>query len=354
MTTQHLANCKTEKKNTHITKRTKHSHAPNLKRSCVKLGYFEDEFVHFFVRNDSSWAAERKAPLINRGYYSRVAAVRMTLRSFLHSTYSPECVNSVRRQVVVLGAGFDTLFFRSASAAQSEDRDGVAFFELDFPSVVQNKIDAVARFAPLAQLVAADWSRDVTRHQSVPGDDGNSFVGLVAPRYRIAGVDLSDLDAVERRLRALGVDMSLPTLILSECVLIYIDGAQGDALLQWFARSFAHSAVLTYEQIRPDDAFGRMMLENLARRGCRLETLLRYPSLEAQRQRYLDAGWTDVRAQTMLDVYRNALVADDRRRIERLEIFDEMEEWRLFQTHYMLAFAQRGTVALDFPPNPAK
>jgi O-methyltransferase involved in polyketide biosynthesis len=317
------------------------------------LGYFNDEFVHFFVRADSTWAAERKAPLINRGYYSRVASVRATLRAFLHRTHIADAhaESPPHRQVVVLGAGFDTLFFRAAAAEAPAERDGVVFFELDFPSVVQSKIDTIARFAPLAQLVSADWQRDVTRHSSVP-DDAQSFVGLTAPRYRAAGVDLSDVDAVERRMRALGVDPSLPTLILSECVLIYIDGRQGDALLQWFARTFAHSAVLTYEQIRPDDAFGRMMLENLARRGCRLETLLRYPSLEAQRQRYLDAGWTDVRASTMLDIYRNALDIDDRRRIERLEIFDEMEEWRLFQTHYALVAAQRGSVVLDFPPPP--
>lgn len=325
-----------------------------VRRSCVKLGYFNDDFVQYFVRADSTWAQERKAPLINRGYYSRVAAVRATLRAFLLRTHVADAdvnVNSIQRQVVVLGAGFDTLFFRTAASdGPPAERDNVAFFELDFPSVVQSKIDTVARFASLAQLISADWPRDVQRHAVAPGD-AHSFVGLVAPRYRVAGVDLADVDAVERRLRALGADPALPTLILSECVLIYIDGRQGDALLQWFARTFAHSAVLTYEQIRPDDAFGRMMLENLARRGCRLETLLRYPSLDAQRQRYLDAGWTDVRASTMLDIYRGALDADERRRIERLEIFDEMEEWRLFQTHYALIAAQRGSlVALDFPP----
>jgi tRNA wybutosine-synthesizing protein 4 len=288
--------------------------------------------VHLFVSTTSEWT-ERKPPLINRGYYSRVASIRSTLHSFVRSVSGAD--GTRRAQVVTLGAGYDTLYFNNAAL------DGVTFFELDFPSVIQNKLALIAKFPLLAQAISHDWEREVTR--------STDFVGLVAPRYRAAGVDLSEVDAVERCLRAVGFDTTLPTLVISECVLIYIAADRGDSLLRWFASTLADSAVVTYEQIRPDDAFGRMMVENLTRRGCRLETLLKYPTLEAQRQRYIDAGWTHVRANTMLDVHRLALDAADRQRAERLEIFDEVEEWRLIQSHYTLVVAQKGSVNLDFP-----
>lgn len=34
-----------------------------IRRSCVKLGYFKDDFVHYFVRRSAS----KRSPLINRG-----------------------------------------------------------------------------------------------------------------------------------------------------------------------------------------------------------------------------------------------------------------------------------------------
>jgi len=40
-----------------------------------------------------------------------------------------------------------------------------------------------------------------------------------------------------------------------------------------------------------------------------------------------------------LQVYNKCIDPVDRRRIEKLELFDEFEEWRLIQGHYFLAVA---------------
>ena len=57
---------------------------------------------------------------------------------------------------------------------------------------------------------------------------------------------------------------SLPTLWLNECVLVYMDPvASADQLLRWIAREQPEACVATYEQIRPHDPFGKMMLANL-------------------------------------------------------------------------------------------
>lgn len=72
-----------------------------MPRSAVKLGYWEDPYVKSFVQE-----ATRRSPLINRGYYARVKAVRIAVDSFLARTkgQSP--------QIVSLGAGYDTLYWR--------------------------------------------------------------------------------------------------------------------------------------------------------------------------------------------------------------------------------------------------
>jgi len=145
---------------------------------------------------------------------------------------------------------------------------------------------------------------------------------------------------LKAKLVKCNIDFSVDALIVSECVLIYVDAERGDTLLHWFARTFSRSSILTYEQIHPDDPFGRQMVQNITRRGCALASLHKYPNVGAQKQRYIDAGWQYVVVRTMNDVYDNALEPTDKRRIERLELFDEIEEWRLIQHHYCIVLAK--------------
>ena len=60
-----------------------------------------------------------------------------------------------------------------------------------------------------------------------------------------------------------GIDINKPTLFLSECVLIYIEAEESKELIQWVGNTFNTSVFVTYEQIRPDDSFGRIMIKNL-------------------------------------------------------------------------------------------
>jgi hypothetical protein len=78
-----------------------HTPSPRLPhRSCVKLGYLQDPFVHLFVKRPS-----KRPPLINRGYFSRVYAIRALIKDFLTVTTDGP------RQIIQLGAGYDTSYF---------------------------------------------------------------------------------------------------------------------------------------------------------------------------------------------------------------------------------------------------
>jgi len=72
--------------------------ASDCKRCAVRLGYWKDDYIGYFVRNQ-----ERKAPEINRGYFARVKGVEMCVEKFLKvspSAVAPICL--ARAKVILL------------------------------------------------------------------------------------------------------------------------------------------------------------------------------------------------------------------------------------------------------------
>ncbi len=59
--------------------------------------------------------------------------------------------------------------------------------------------------------------------------------------------------------------------------------------------------------------------------------------LEAQKARFISNGWGRAEAWDMLMIYTKYLDQPDVRRIERIEMFDEFEEWDLILSHYCIA-----------------
>ena len=278
------------------------------KQSAVRRGYYKDEFVAAF----SGPATRQLPPLMNRGHFARSMVIQTVVERFL----APGGQVPRRRQIVTLGCGFDTLFFRLK--AYSNDLlsalEQVRHLEVDFPAVVANKKAVLAadeRFAPL----------------------------LADGQYALMACDLRETDELTRTLEANGFDRTLPTLFLSECVLIYMSAEEGDAIIRWAAQTVPGSLFCTYEQIRPHDAFGRTMIRNLQQRNIPLHSLLGYPDLQAQAQRYRKAGYGWAEAHDMLEAYAQLVTPAERSRVEKLEPFDEYEEWRLVLSHYCLVVA---------------
>lgn len=52
--------------------------ATKCKYSAVRMGYWQDDFIQYFVTG-----YERKTPEINRGYYARIKGVAMFMDKFL-------------------------------------------------------------------------------------------------------------------------------------------------------------------------------------------------------------------------------------------------------------------------------
>ncbi|XP_031411643.1 leucine carboxyl methyltransferase 1-like [Meleagris gallopavo] len=115
------------------------------KRFAVSVGYWKDPYIQYFVRQ----AKERKAPEINRGYYARVQGVSYLLEAFLKKT---EC----NCQIVNLGAGMDTLFWR----LKDENLLPRKYFEVDFPMIVARKIHNIKSKPPLSKPIIETHSGD--------------------------------------------------------------------------------------------------------------------------------------------------------------------------------------------------
>lgn len=237
------------------------------------------------------------------------------------------CTAGYRPQVLVLGAGYDTTFFQLA--AERALPPDAAFIELDFPEVTAPKAAAIAAAPALREALAAG-------NPGGAAAEVDAAAGVVtSPAYRLFPADLRRLDQVDAALAAANADFAAPTLVIAECVLVYMPPAQSDALLAWLGARLACAAAVVYEQVNLDDAFGCQMATNLAARGCPLLGCV--PSLDAHAARLRDAGFPRAEARSMAAVYAQCLDPGERRRAERLEMFDEFEEWDLMQAHYALA-----------------
>lgn len=284
------------------------------KLSCVRAGYFDDNFVQYFVRR-----ASRRSPLINRGYYSRFASLRLLLRKFL-AVPLPHV-----KQILSLGAGFDTTWFHLQSKGECPCR----YFEVDFKDVTCRKVEVIQQTPALQAVLAAG-----------EGDTVDAAGGrIITSNYSLVPVDLRDTDVLAAQLQSAGFDLSAPTLVVSECVLVYMEPAASNKVVAWLAAHLPCAVMVVYEQIHPHDAFGRQMVSNLESRGCPLRGISATPTLDAHKQRMTVNGWRHADAWDMHSLYCSYLDPADKARMQRLELFDEFEEWQMIQEHYCVVVA---------------
>ncbi|KAL8998696.1 MAG: hypothetical protein Q9188_006043 [Gyalolechia gomerana] len=291
--------------------------------SAVQLGYLDDPFADLFVVGQS----QRRFPIINRGTYVRTTAIDNLVHRFLS-------VSPSQKQIISLGAGSDTRFFRLIS--HSPSFPPFLYHELDFPSNTAQKIATITRSSVLRDLI--------------PGEPTTSedLTSLSSPTYNIRPLDLRTLDPTSSTSPPViqHIDVLLPTLLISECCLIYLLPHLADAAATYFTRTFFPAStpfgLILYEPINPNTPFGRVMVSNLAARGIVLQTLKKYGSLEAQKERLRVYGFDGGReARTVDNLWEGEVNQDEKERVAGLEMVDEVEEWRLLAGHYCVAWGWR-------------
>jgi len=135
----------------------------------------------------------------------------------------------------------------------------------------------------------------------------------------------------------------MPTLLLFECVLAYMDPAASNALIRWFVDYFAAApggllGGVVYEMFKLNDAFGRVMLNNLKSRGVSLPGTEPYPDLASLSRRFLALGFTTAQAVTLREIWRRYIDSRELQRLSQLEMLDEVEELELVLDHYAISW----------------
>ncbi|CAJ0915398.1 unnamed protein product [Ranitomeya imitator] len=220
------------------------------KRFAVSVGYWKDPYIQYFVRQ----AKER--------YYARVQGVNQLLNAFLKKT-------EYKCQIISLGAGLDTTFWR----LKDENILPTKYFEVDFPSIVARKLYNIKSKPPLSKPIMESHSGESLLIDSHSLDSSH---------YSIIGADLRHLKDMEDKLKKFGMDPQLPTLLVAECVLVYMTPEQSGSLLKWAAGTFPTAMFINYEQVNMADRFGQIMVENLQRRQCNLAGVEACRSLQSQ------------------------------------------------------------------------
>lgn len=314
------------------------------KVSAVAHGYFEDQYiarVGLQLRSKYGLQDTRKrSPLIHRGYLARHDIFKRAILCFIARTAAHP-----RRQIIHIGCGFDTI----SLLPYHHGHEKCHTYEVDFEEVVSGKAEIFRSDASIASLLqrrsgnaAASDSSSSSKGQEKQSTTGskNDTVGPIT----FFGQDLRDVDALRGNLMdpQFGFDLNAPTLILSECVLVYMEQEYVHSLCSELHAMLRGEALwVTYDMINPDDMFGQKMRSNLESMGFNVPGLLEYPDLHAQQQRFLNAGWPESTAMNMQDYYTNCISAEQKAQLQRIEMLDEVEEFNILMAHYSLTIAYR-------------
>ncbi|EER01020.1 leucine carboxyl methyltransferase, putative [Perkinsus marinus ATCC 50983] len=179
--------------------------AAESKWSAVSKGYYNDAYIMQMCRH---WA--HRQPVINRGYFARVQAMRNAILDFI-SDVKTEGKDAI--QIVSLGAGIDTTYWW---LSDQEEIRGIKlrYLELDMPEVVDRKTSMILRREAL-------WSRLGKSKDDLVIKDGCGARCIRADTYRSACCDLRAVETVSGALGEIGfASTGVPTLFIAECVLV--------------------------------------------------------------------------------------------------------------------------------------
>lgn len=204
--------------------------ALNTKVYAESLGYFKDEFVSLFLQRK-----KKMFPIINRGTWARVYAIRQVILRFM-------TLNKSKVNVVLLGAGYDSTYFwlRQQLGVETTTSKQLDWIEVDFQDVVSKKTKIIRKQPKLSELI--DGFNESSEHE------------VVTQGYKLCACDVREGDILKKKFVEAGVDSNLPTMIITECLMIYMSNQDSTAVYRWLREFFRADLVsLNFEMVNPDD-----------------------------------------------------------------------------------------------------
>lgn len=135
------------------------------------------------------------------------------------------------------------------------------------------------------------------------------------------------------KLKEINLNFSKPTILISECLLVYLEKNSTVEILKNFTGNFQNLILFIYDLVNPNDGFGKEMEMNLLERNIKIPGLKQVPDCLSQTNRLIESNFTNAKVVDMLIYYRNYINKQEIHRIEHLEFLDELEEFNLLQNH---------------------
>lgn len=271
-----------------------------ISSSAVKNGYYEDEYIEYLYGDYT-----RMLPLINKGTYTRVQAIHRTCFNFILK--SGENV-----QILNIGCGFESLFWRLKEEFPSKTFN---FVEVDYEAIVKQKIIKIKE-SPLSKSISEGKLK------------GRS--SIETPEYKLFSCDLTSDELSYHLGKYLKKEEN--TLVIAECLLCYIRNDEVHKMIKSITEVVEKTVFVAYDLIKPDDNFGKQLVENLRSRNIELFGIEDTSSCNAQKERLEKLGYTAV-CIDMREFYDKHIEEDDKKRIEHLELLDELEELNMLNEH---------------------
>ncbi|XP_046455871.1 tRNA wybutosine-synthesizing protein 4-like isoform X3 [Daphnia pulex] len=225
-------------------------------------------------------------------------------------------------QIISFGAGFDDSYFTLRQQGHTQCQ----YVEIDFQDVVTKKWQLIKNHPYCAELAA---EKDA---------------------YQLVAADLRNLPSLTKLLfEELLLSPSDPTLFISECAITYMDECSSSKLIEWCGTTFPNAVFAVYEQIRPNDGFGRVMQQHFIQLSIPLLSLPVYPDHETQQNRYLHKGWTSCEVYDINEFVHKLVPSDELERMRKLETFDEYEGFNEKCSHYIILTAAKGNCKTPLP-----
>ncbi|SCW03808.1 LAFE_0G18668g1_1 [Lachancea fermentati] len=267
----------------------------------------------------------RRSPCINRGYWLRLHAVKSRIDSILGSS-------DTKVTIVNLGCGYDPLPFQlldKESTHRLRNIGTVSFVDIDYPELIKNKVTIIEKTPELKSIVGE------TKMTSNPRTLFNS------ENYVAVSCDLNEIQSFEEVLSFLNLkEPDVIKIFVAEVSLAYMTAEKADNIITHCA-NIPNSHFVILEQllpVGPFESFSKQMMRHFLSNDSPLLSVKKYPSIESQINRFNRLGFPHVNAGDMAHLW-NSVSYEIKKELEKIEAFDELEEFFLFCHHYVLVHA---------------
>jgi O-methyltransferase involved in polyketide biosynthesis len=260
-------------------------------------------------------------PIMNRGIWSRVYSIKSTVEKIL-SEYKDQEIN-----IISIGAGLDTLYF-----LLKEKYSNFKYIEFDYDDICFKKVEVIKKSNLLKSVICKE---DFDNNVKIAS--GN----LHSNDYYLLRCDVSKTDDFLEKLKETSINTDNLTIIIAECVLVYIKKDITYKMLTTYTSLFKNIVMLEYDLVNALDPFGQEMIDNLKLREITLCGYEEVPDCKSHETRYLETGFATSEVKDMLDYYKNHIPKDVKSQIEHKEFMDEFEEWNMLQNHSCFGYGVR-------------